>query len=140
MPSLKTRITETLLSAETPERKEIEGLEKRLCDLDDLVRKVKAYVECQTTMARSFLQVCLSNFCNLKNLAALFYLLNIFFYLQHKQSVTNIKDNSVLPELSVSHMHQLTLILETHEKLMEDRNRIIKAKFELSKSLCFRIG
>ncbi|KAH1014032.1 hypothetical protein HUJ04_002933 [Dendroctonus ponderosae] len=114
MPSLTKNIDEALLNAETTERKEIEGLEKRLCDLDDLVRKVKAYVECQTTMAQSFLQ--------------------------HKQSVTNIKDNSILPELSVSHMHQLTLILETHEKLMEDRNRIIKAKFELSKSLCFRIG
>ncbi|ERL83555.1 hypothetical protein D910_03946 [Dendroctonus ponderosae] len=114
MPSLTKNIDEALLNAETTERKEIEGLEKRLCDLDDLVRKVKAYVECQTTMAQSFLQ--------------------------HKQSVTNIKDNSILPELSVSHMHQLTLILETHEKLMEDRNRIIKAKFELNPGIDPRPG
>jgi len=57
MPMLGNRITETLQQAEKQERKEIEGLGKRLMDLDELLRKMKRNVEHQSDMAQSFLQV-----------------------------------------------------------------------------------
>lgn len=57
MPMLRNQITETLQQAEKQERKEIEGLGKRLMDLDELLRKMKRNVEHQSDMAQSFLQV-----------------------------------------------------------------------------------
>lgn len=57
MPMLQNQITETLQQAEKQERKEIEGLGKRLMDLDELLRKMKRNVEHQSDMAQSFLQV-----------------------------------------------------------------------------------
>ncbi|CAH1130303.1 unnamed protein product [Ceutorhynchus assimilis] len=114
MPSLEQQIFDTLQTAEKPERKEIEGLGKRLFDLQELIRKIKKYVEHQSDMAQSFLQ--------------------------NQNSASHMKDTSILPDLCETHMKQLELIKICHQKLMDDRNRIVRAKYELSKSLCARIG
>ncbi|XP_030761433.1 RB1-inducible coiled-coil protein 1 isoform X2 [Sitophilus oryzae] len=114
MPSLENHISETLQSAEKPERKEIEGLGKRLCDLEELLRKIKKYVEHQSDMAQAFQQ--------------------------NETRASHTKDISILPDLCTTHLQQLEYIKQCHLKLMEDRNRVIRAKYELSKSLCARIG
>ncbi|XP_066254083.1 RB1-inducible coiled-coil protein 1 isoform X2 [Euwallacea similis] len=114
IPKLRKRIAETLSSAEKPERKEIEGLGKRLFDLDDLLRKMKKAVEHQSDMAQSFLQ--------------------------NQNSVAHMKDTSILPDLCVTHAQQLDLVKNCHQRIIEDRSRIVKSKNELSKSLCARIA
>lgn len=114
MPSLEKQINDTLQSAEKPERKEIEGLGKRLFDLEELLRKIKKYVEHQSDMAQGFQQ--------------------------NQNRAAHIKDLSILPDLCATHLQQLEYIKQCHEKLMGDRNRIVRAKYELSKSLCARIG
>ncbi|XP_066138888.1 RB1-inducible coiled-coil protein 1 isoform X3 [Euwallacea fornicatus] len=114
IPKLRKRIAETLSSAEKPERKEIEGLGKRLFDLDDLLRKMKKAVEHQSDMAQSFLQ--------------------------NQNSVAHMKDTSILPDLCATHAQQLDLVKNCHQRIIEDRSRIVKSKNELSKSLCARIA
>lgn len=54
--------------------------------------------------------------------------------------MAHIKDTSILPDLCATHVQQLDLIRNCHQKLCDDRTRIVKAKNELSKSLCARIG
>lgn len=114
MPSLEKQVSDTLQSAEKPERKEIEGLGKRLFDLEELLRKIKKYVEHQSDMSQSFVQ--------------------------NQNSVAHMKDTSILPDLCATHVQQLELIRQCHQKLMDDRHRVVRAKYELSKSLCARIG
>ncbi|KAL1494677.1 hypothetical protein ABEB36_010242 [Hypothenemus hampei] len=114
IPSLRKQISDTLQSAEKSDKKEIEGLGKRLYDLDDLLRRIKKNVENQSDMAQSFLQ--------------------------NQNSVANVRDTSILPDLCATHVQQMEIMKNCHIKLMDDRNRIVKAKNELSKSLCTRIG
>ncbi|XP_076271170.1 autophagy-related 17 isoform X8 [Rhynchophorus ferrugineus] len=114
MPILQKNVCDTLKSAEAPERKEIEGLGKRLFDLEELLSKIKKYVEHQSDMAQAFQQ--------------------------NRNSASQAKDLSILPDLCTTHERQLEYIKKYHQKLMDDRDRVIKAKHELSKSLCVRIG
>ncbi|XP_060518721.1 RB1-inducible coiled-coil protein 1 isoform X2 [Cylas formicarius] len=113
MPTLEKQITETLNLAEKPERKEIEGLGKRLYDLEELLRRIKKYVEHQSDMAQSFQQ--------------------------NQNRASHLKDLSILPDLCATHLKQLDYIKDYHKKLIDERNRIVRAKCELSKSLCGRI-
>ncbi|XP_050307450.1 RB1-inducible coiled-coil protein 1 isoform X2 [Anthonomus grandis grandis] len=113
MPTLRYRVTETLESADKRERKEIDGIGQRLFDLHNLIKKIEEHVLYQSDLKQSFAQ--------------------------HETRAAQTRDTSILPDLCATHIQQMDLIKQCHQKLMDDRMKIVRAKYELSKSLCTRI-
>ncbi|CAB0034544.1 unnamed protein product [Trichogramma brassicae] len=108
-----TNINNLLLPAAKSEMKEIKGLGERLYMLEQLMVQVRQLVAEQNDLAQSFQ-------ANMKR-------------------VSNLNDDSVLPDLSESHRKQLLVMQKNHNQLRDIRRRCTKAKEELSASLHRRL-
>ena len=110
---IKNEVQETLRSANDSNMKIIKGLEERLFTLDKLMDDTKKVVEDQGQLAASFQS--------------------------NRERFSKVKDSSLLPDLSESHKQQLQIMLGNHKKMIDVRNRCIKAKDELCLSLHSRL-
>ncbi|XP_014238594.1 RB1-inducible coiled-coil protein 1 isoform X2 [Trichogramma pretiosum] len=113
LEQLKIDINNLLLPAAKSEMKEIKGLGERLYQLEALMVQVRKLVAEQNDLAQSFQ-------ANMKR-------------------VSNLNDDSVLPDLSESHIKQLLVMQKNHNQLRDIRRRCTKAKEELSASLHRRL-
>lgn len=110
---VKKRVEDDINSASRQELKEIRGLEERLSGLELIMAKVR------TTNAEQ--QDC-SN--------------SLF---KNQQRASNLRDNSVFPDLCRNHRSQLQLMLKNYELLRERRTTVANAKRELSNNLHQRL-
>ncbi|PSN56671.1 hypothetical protein C0J52_00056 [Blattella germanica] len=111
--SLKADVEKILDYAVLTDMKEISGLEKRLCGLEDLMVVTKRIVQEQNDLAASFQS-------------------------NHNRA-TNLGDPSIIPDLCASHRHQLIVMLKNHDTLLELRGRCSRAKQELCHNLHVRL-
>lgn len=110
---IRTEVQELLKSASNSSMKEIKGLEERLFGLEKLMVDAKKVVDEQIQLAASFQN--------------------------NKERFSKIKDLSLLPDLSASHVQQLQMMLVNHKKMNDYRTRCLKAKCELSVNLHARL-
>lgn len=92
---------------------EIRGVEDWLFGLDELMLKARKLVQDQQEHVQSLVQ--------------------------NQSSFSRLKDPSVLPDLSESHVKQLKIMLENHQELRDIRRRCVTAKEALSKNLKDRL-
>ncbi|KAF2878808.1 hypothetical protein ILUMI_27364 [Ignelater luminosus] len=111
--SLEMVVKNVLVEVTTEERTEIRGLTDRLCGLDKLLHEAKKYVQEQGDLAQSFLQ--------------------------NQARAGNIGDTSILPDLCASHRKQLKVMLDNHNRLIDNRRRCVKAKAELGEAIHRRL-
>jgi len=111
--TIKLEVQELLKSANDVSMKVIKGLEERLFTLDKLMDDTKKVVEDQCQLAASFQN--------------------------NRERFSKVKDSSLLPDLSESHKQQLQIMLSNHQKMIDVRNRCIRAKQELCLSLHSRL-
>lgn len=58
---------------------------------------------------------------------------------QNQTRASNLGDDSILPDLCMSHSSHLTVMLNNHNKLLDIEKRIMKAKEELADNLIKRL-
>ncbi|KAK8759858.1 hypothetical protein V5799_028873 [Amblyomma americanum] len=92
---------------------EIRGVEEWLYNLEELMHRARKLVQDQQEHMQAFVQ--------------------------NQSSFSRLKDPSVLPDLSESHVKQLKIMLQNHEGLRDIRRRCVSAKDELSKNLKDRL-
>lgn len=110
---IKHEVQELLKSVNDVNMKVIKGLEERLFTLDKLMDDTKKVVDDQSQLAASFQN--------------------------NRERFSKVKDSSLLPDLSESHKQQLQIMLGNHQKMIDVKNRCIKAKQELCMSLHSRL-
>lgn len=113
MEALKNEVSCAIEAANKQEMKEIRGLGERLFSLQQLMVQMKKLVHDQSELAQGFHQ--------------------------NKTRVSNLNDDSVLPDLCTSHREQLLVMLQNHNQLRDIRRRCTKAKEELSVSIHRRL-
>lgn len=113
MESLKEEIEKTVESARREDMKEIKGLEERLRGLESLMHDARKIVQEQNDLSQAFQQ--------------------------NQSRAANLGDQSILPDLCMSHRSQLIVMLKNHKKLRDIRVRCGKAKDELGKNLYQRL-
>lgn len=92
---------------------EIRGVEEWLINLDELMARARKLEQDQQEHLQSFVQ--------------------------NQSSFSRLKDPSVLPDLSESHVKQLKIMLQNHEGLRDIRRRCVSAKDHLSQNLKERL-
>lgn len=92
---------------------EIRGVEEWLYNLEELMHRARKLVQDQQEHMQAFVQ--------------------------NQSSFSRLRDPSVLPDLSESHVRQLNIMLRNHEELRDIRRRCVCAKDELSKNLKDRL-
>ncbi|KYB27425.1 hypothetical protein TcasGA2_TC013085 [Tribolium castaneum] len=111
--ALQEEIETKLAMTDDVTMKEIKGLGDRLFGLEKLMVDAKRYVNEQMRLAESF---------------------------QRNQSrASQVKEASILPALCATHLQQLDVLLENHNRLRDITRRCILAKDELSSNLYHRL-
>lgn len=136
--------------------KAIKGLEDRLYALDQMIASCKKLVNEQKELAqvRCFyffvlhifiISLRLILFLRPNNLSGYFFF-NISHgflfpqgFLANQMRAENLKDNSVLPDLCLSHANQLMIMLTNHRKLLDIKQKCTTAKQELANNLQVRL-
>ncbi|XP_032454954.1 RB1-inducible coiled-coil protein 1 isoform X7 [Nasonia vitripennis] len=113
MEALKNEVSSAIEAANMQDMKEIKGLGERLFALEQLMAQTKKLVHDQSELAQGFQQ--------------------------NKTRVSNLNDDSVLPDLCDSHRRQLVVMLQNHTQLRDIRRRCTKAKEELSVNIHRRL-
>lgn len=106
-------VEKVLSLVDNKEMLEIRGVEDWLSGLEDLMRKARKLVQDQLEHVQSLMQ--------------------------NQSSFSRLKDPSVLPDLSESHVKQLKIMLANHQELRDIRRRCVSAKEALSKNLKDRL-
>ncbi|KAJ8968707.1 hypothetical protein NQ314_002162 [Rhamnusium bicolor] len=106
-------IEHILKQADNLQMKEVKGIGERLFGLETLMAEAKNLVQQQSDLAESFIK--------------------------NQSRASNMKDQSILPDLCASHKRQLQIIAANHKKLYDIRRRCAKAKEELSLNLYHRL-
>ena len=60
-------------------------------------------------------------------------------FVQNQNRASNVRDNSIFPDLCASHRQQLLVMLKNHQRLREAREKCSKAKEELCHNLHQRL-
>lgn len=110
---IRFEVQELIKSANNSNMKEIKGLEERLFGLEKLMDDAKKVVDEQCQLASSFQN--------------------------NRERFSKIKDLTLLPDLSASHKQQLQMMLANHKKMIDYRDRCLRAKHELSINLLSRL-
>ncbi|KAH8288932.1 hypothetical protein KR054_012441 [Drosophila jambulina] len=110
---LKEDVMKIIEMANQSDVKEIKGLGERLCKLEELKFRIKKMVNDQKEQALALQQ--------------------------NEARAQNLRDNSVLPDLCLSHRSQLQVMLENHTKIREYCHCIAKSKDELGLNLHTRL-
>ncbi|XP_017082176.2 RB1-inducible coiled-coil protein 1 isoform X2 [Drosophila eugracilis] len=110
---LKKEVKEIIKMANQGDVKEIKGLGDRLCKLEEFKFRIKDMVKEQKEQALALQQ--------------------------NEARAQNLRDNSVLPDLCLSHRSQLQVMLETHTKIREYCRCIANSKDELGWNLHTRL-
>lgn len=113
MSTLRDNIDKAVEHFNREDVKQVGGLEKRLCDLEELIFNVKKIVQDQNEMAQSFQQ--------------------------NQNRANTLGDTSIFPDLCASHRSQLVVMSQNHKKLCDQRRRAAKCKSELSDNLSQRL-
>lgn len=113
MAELKERNEEVVSSSSIEGMKEIKGLEERLSGLELIMAQVKKLNLEQQDQSN-----------------ALF---------KNQQRASNLRDNSILPDLCRNHKTSLLIMLKNYEILREKRTTVANAKKELSNNLHHRL-
>lgn len=66
-------------------------------------------------------------------------LISLQGFLANQMRAENLKDNSVLPDLCLSHANQLMIMLTNHRKLLDIKQKCTTAKQELANNLQVRL-
>ncbi|EDW84330.2 uncharacterized protein Dwil_GK13205 [Drosophila willistoni] len=110
---LKEEVQQIIKLAKQSEVKEIKGLGERLCRLEEFKFKIAKMVQDQKEQAIALQQ--------------------------NEARAQNLRDNSVLPDLCLSHRSQLQVMLENHLKIREYCRCIANSKDELGRNLHMRL-
>ena len=111
---LRTKINKLINEFEAnPQMKEIEGLTKRLQDLNNFLDKSKKYLASQLEISDSF--------------AA------------NQERAASLKDESILQDLCKGHQRQLEIFKTNHSNMIEITRKISKAKLELIRVIHSRL-
>lgn len=110
---IKEGVQNMLQECDNCEMKEIRGLEQRLAALDKIKFEIKKTIEFQE-----------------------FYKENIN---QNKTRIKDLRDPSILPDLCENHHEQLQSMSNNHEFIVENKNKFLYAKRELSTNLNQRL-
>jgi len=110
---LKEEVKQIIKMANQGEVKEIKGLGDRLCKLEEFKFRIKKMVQEQKEQALALQQ--------------------------NEARAQNLRDNSVLPDLCLSHRSQLQVMLENHTKIREYCRCIANSKDELGWNLHTRL-
>ncbi|XP_020812785.1 RB1-inducible coiled-coil protein 1 [Drosophila serrata] len=110
---LKEEVKQIIKMANQSEVKEIKGLSDRLCKLEEFKFRIKKMVNDQKEQALALQQ--------------------------NEARAQNLRDNSVLPDLCLSHRSQLQVMLENHTKIREYCRCIANSKDELGWNLHTRL-
>ncbi|XP_067677327.1 RB1-inducible coiled-coil protein 1-like isoform X2 [Haliotis asinina] len=113
LDSLHTEVQQTMEAVDNCSMKEVKGLEDRLYGLDQFMSGARKIVQEQADMAKGFVQ--------------------------NQNRVSNLRDNSILPDLCASHKKQLVVMLNNHKKLRDIKKKCRMAKEELSINLHTRL-
>lgn len=113
MTELRERNEEVVSSSSIEGMKEIKGLEERLSGLEHIMAQVKKINLEQQDQSN-----------------ALF---------KNQQRASNLRDNSILPDLCRNHKTSLLIMLKNYEILREKRTTVANAKKELSNNLHQRL-
>ncbi|KAH8381749.1 hypothetical protein KR093_011651 [Drosophila rubida] len=111
---LKLEVQNIIKVAKKDDVKEIKGLSERLYRLDEFKYKIQKMVQDQREQATALQQ--------------------------NEARALNLRDNSVLPDLCLSHRSQLQVMLENHIKIREFCRCIANSKDELGRNLHTRLG
>lgn len=106
-------VEKILTLVDNQEMLEIRGVEDWLFGLEELMQKARKLMQDQQEHVQSLMQ--------------------------NQSSFSRLKDPSVLPDLSASHVKQLKIMLENHQELRDIRRRCVTAKEALSKNLKDRL-
>lgn len=110
---LKTEVQNIIMMANQNDVKEIKGLSDRLYRLDEFKYKIKKIVQDQREQATALQQ--------------------------NESRALNLRDNSVLPDLCLSHRSQLLVMRDNHIKIREYSRLIAHSKEELGRNLNTRL-
>uniref|UniRef100_A0A6P4FGN4 RB1-inducible coiled-coil protein 1 n=1 Tax=Drosophila rhopaloa TaxID=1041015 RepID=A0A6P4FGN4_DRORH len=110
---LKEEVKQIIKMANQSDVKEIKGLGDRLCKLEELKFRIKKMVQEQKEQALALQQ--------------------------NEARAQNLRDNSVLPDLCLSHRSQLQVMLENHTKIRDWCRCIANSKDELGWHLHTRL-
>ncbi|XP_017008278.2 RB1-inducible coiled-coil protein 1 isoform X2 [Drosophila takahashii] len=110
---LKEEVKQIIKMANQGDVKEIKGLGDRLCKLEEFKFRIKKMVQEQKEQALALQQ--------------------------NEARAQNLRDNSVLPDLCLSHRSQLQVMLENHTKIREYCRCIANSKDELGRNLHTRL-
>ncbi|XP_052834792.1 LOW QUALITY PROTEIN: RB1-inducible coiled-coil protein 1 [Drosophila gunungcola] len=110
---LKEEVKQIIKMANQGDVKEIKGLGDRLCKLEEFKFRIKKMVQEQKEQALALQQ--------------------------NEARAQNLRDNSVLPDLCLSHRSQLQVMLENHTKIREYCRCIANSKDELGWNLHTRL-
>ncbi|XP_062124654.1 RB1-inducible coiled-coil protein 1 isoform X1 [Drosophila sulfurigaster albostrigata] len=111
---LKLEVQNIIKVAKKDDVKEIKGLSDRLYRLDEFKYKIQKMVQDQREQATALQQ--------------------------NEARALNLRDNSVLPDLCLSHRSQLQVMLDNHIKIREYCRCIANSKDELGRNLHTRLG
>uniref|UniRef100_B3P2I4 RB1-inducible coiled-coil protein 1 n=1 Tax=Drosophila erecta TaxID=7220 RepID=B3P2I4_DROER len=110
---LKEEVNQIIKLANQADVKEIKGLGDRLCKLEEFKFRIKKMVQEQKEQALALQQ--------------------------NEARAQNLRDNSVLPDLCLSHRSQLQVMLDNHTKIREYCRCIANSKDELGWNLHTRL-
>ncbi|XP_074655455.1 RB1-inducible coiled-coil protein 1-like [Tubulanus polymorphus] len=113
LETMNQDIAAALDNASAPGMKEVKGLEDRLFKLEQFMHTSKKLVHEQGELAQGFLQ--------------------------NQTRASNMRDNSIFPDLCDSHKQQLQVMLKNHVRLQDCRDKCSKAKSELCLNLHTRL-
>lgn len=113
MQNLKENVDKAIEPSQREDMKEIKGLEKRLCDLEQKLFDAKKLVQDQNELAQSFQQ--------------------------NQNRASTLGDTSILPDLCASHRSQLLVMLKNQKELHGIRRQCGKSKDELGNNLLLRL-
>ncbi|KAH8295084.1 hypothetical protein KR018_007061 [Drosophila ironensis] len=111
---LKEEVKQIIIIANQGDVKEIKGLGDRLRKLEDFKFRIKKMVQDQKEQAHAFKK--------------------------NEERAHDQRDNSVLPDLCLSHRSQLQVMLDNHTKIRDYSRCIANSKEELGRNLHKRLG
>ncbi|KAL5016944.1 hypothetical protein ScPMuIL_006533 [Solemya velum] len=106
-------VEQTFEAVSNQNMKEVKGLEDRLYGLDQIMSGARRLVTEQKEMSQGFVQ--------------------------NQNRLSNLRDNTILPDLCASHRKQLLVMLNNHKKLREIKRKCRLAKEDLSVNLHTRL-
>ncbi|XP_064624554.1 RB1-inducible coiled-coil protein 1-like [Lineus longissimus] len=113
METLLSEVQSVVESVNNPSMKEVKGLEDRLSKLEQLMFSARRLLGEQGEMSQGFIQ--------------------------NQNRASNVRDNSIFPDLCASHKQQLKVMLQNHQNLILARGKCAKAKEELCYNLHQRL-